>query len=79
MCYFLLMESYLDFELPIVSLEKKLSDLRDLSKQEGVDLTSEIALLEKKRDALVDDVFAKLTPWQRVQLSRHPNRPYTQD
>ncbi len=73
------MEAYLDFEKPIVSLEKKLQDLRELARQEGVDFTQEIAILEKKVASLIVETFAKLTPWQRVQLSRHPNRPYTRD
>jgi acetyl-CoA carboxylase carboxyl transferase subunit alpha len=73
------METLFDFEKPIVNLEKKLSDLRELARQGGVDFTNEINILEKKVSTLIDEVFAKLTPWQRVQLSRHPNRPYTHD
>lgn len=73
------MEAYFDFEKPIVSLEKKLQDLRELARQEGVDFTQEIKILEKKVSTLIDETYAKLTPWQRVQLSRHPNRPYTRD
>ncbi|MGZ3687224.1 MAG: acetyl-CoA carboxylase carboxyltransferase subunit alpha [Bdellovibrionota bacterium] len=73
------MEAFFDFEKPIVNLEKKLQDLRELAKQEGVDFTKEIVVLEKKVEQLIDDTYAKLTPWQRVQLSRHPNRPYTRD
>jgi acetyl-CoA carboxylase carboxyl transferase subunit alpha len=73
------MEAFFDFEKPIVNLEKKLQDLRELAKQEGVDFASEIAILEKKVSALIDETYAKLTPWQKVQLSRHPSRPYTRD
>src|SRR5205823_5902744 len=73
------MEAFFDFEKPIVSLEKKLQDLRDLAKQEGVDFSQEITLLEKKMVTLIDETYAKLTPWQKVQLSRHPSRPYTRD
>jgi acetyl-CoA carboxylase carboxyl transferase subunit alpha len=73
------MDAFFDFEKPIVSLEKKLQDLRDLSKQEGVDFGQEIQILEKKVSQLIDQTYAKLSPWQRVQLSRHPNRPYTRD
>ena len=73
------MEAILEFEKPIVNLEKKLQNLRDLAKQEGVDFTNEIQLLENKMRSLIDDTYAKLNPWQRVQLSRHPNRPYTRD
>jgi acetyl-CoA carboxylase carboxyl transferase subunit alpha len=73
------MEAFFDFEKPIVNLEKKLQDLRELAKQEGVDFTDEIKILEKKVSQLIDDTYAKLSPWQKVQLSRHPGRPYTRD
>ena len=73
------MEAFFDFEKPIVALEKKLVDLRELAKQEGVDFTNEITLLEKKVVQLIDETYARLTPWQKVLLSRHPNRPYTRD
>ncbi len=73
------MEAFFDFEKPIVNLEKKLQDLRELAAQEGVDFTSEIMNLEKKVELLIDDTYAKLNSWQKVQLSRHPNRPYTRD
>ena len=73
------MEAFLDFEKPIATLEKKLHDLRTLAQQDGVDLNSEIKSLEKKVDALIDETYGRLTPWQRVLLSRHPGRPYTRD
>lgn len=73
------MEALFDFEKPIVNLEKKLQDLRELAKQEGVDFSKEISVLEKKVAALIDETYAKLSPWQKVQLSRHPSRPYTRD
>ncbi len=72
-------EAFFDFEKPIVNLEKKLQDLRELATQEGVDFTSEINTLEKKVSVLIDDTYAKLSSWQKVQLSRHPGRPYTRD
>src|SRR5476649_2594766 len=73
------MEALFEFEKPIVNLEKKLQELRELAKQEGVDFSTEITILEKKVATLIDETYSKLTPWQRVQLSRHPNRPYTRD
>ena len=73
------MEAFFDFEKRIVTLEKKLQDLRDLAKQEGVDFGAEITILEKRVIEMIDETYSKLTPWQRVQLSRHPNRPYTRD
>lgn len=73
------MEAYFDFEKPIQTLEKKLQDLRELSEQESVDLSHEIEILEKKVNELIDKTYQNLSTWQRVQLSRHPNRPYTRD
>ncbi len=73
------MEAYFEFEKPIVTLEKKLQDLRELSSHDGVDLGEEITIIEKKLAQLVQKTFSNLTPWQRVQISRHPNRPYTLD
>jgi len=73
------MEAFFEFEKPIVNLEKKLQDLRELAKQEGVDFGDEINILEKKVSTLIDETYAKLTPWQKVQLSRHPSRPYSRD
>jgi len=73
------MEVFLDFEKPIVALEKRLRELRELSKTENVDFSSEITALEAKVDALIDEIYGKLSPWQRVQLSRHPSRPYSAD
>lgn len=73
------MEAVLEFEKPIATLEKKIRDLRDLGTSGAVDFKSEIATLEKKLSALIDETFQGLSPWQRVQLSRHPNRPYALD
>lgn len=73
------MEAFFEFEKPIVNLEKKLQDLKELAQQEGVDFSKEISVLEKKVAQLIDETFSKLSPWQKVQLSRHPNRPYTRD
>ncbi len=73
------MDIFFDFEKPILTLEKKLRELREIEQSDGVDFKIEIKTLENKLDALVQETYAKLTTWQRVQLSRHPNRPYTQD
>jgi len=69
----------LDFERPIVELEEKLEGLRRYAEQEGVDLSDQIARLERELERLREEVFSKLTPWQRVQLARHPDRPYALD
>jgi len=70
---------HLEFERPIVELEKKLSDLRDFSVGENIDMKGEIVSLEEKLQKLRREVYSNLTRWQKVQLSRHPNRPYTLD
>lgn len=70
---------YLEFERPLVELEKKISDMRDFSVGENIELDGEILGLEKKLDKLREDIYSRLTRWQRVQLSRHPKRPYTLD
>ncbi len=70
---------YLEFERPILELEKKISDMKDFSAGENIDFSGEIASLEKKLERLRVDIYTNLSRWQRVQLSRHPKRPYTLD
>ncbi|MCP4726708.1 MAG: acetyl-CoA carboxylase carboxyltransferase subunit alpha [bacterium] len=69
----------LEFEKPIIELEKKIEEMRDYSLTESVDLSEEINKLEKKCENLKKEVYSKLNRWQRVQLARHPERPYTLD
>ncbi len=69
----------LDFEKPIAELEAKLEDMKELAKDSDMDVQSAISALEKKIKALKKETFENLTGWQRVQLSRHPDRPYTLD
>jgi acetyl-CoA carboxylase carboxyl transferase subunit alpha len=69
----------LEFERPIVKLEDKIVELRRLSEVQKVDFSKEIADLESKVVKLREEVFSQLTPWQRCQIARHPNRPYTLD
>jgi len=69
----------LDFERPIVELEDKVVELKRLSEVQKVDFSREIADLEDKMAKLREEVFSRLTPWQRCQIARHPNRPYTLD
>ena len=68
-----------DFESPIAELEDKIEQLRYVQDDSAVDIVDEIAALSKKSEALTKDVYAKLTPWQISQVSRHPQRPYTLD
>ena len=70
------MEKYsLDFEKPIRELERKIEELQGLGRREGIDFEEEIRGLESRLTKLQDDTFNHLTPWQKVQLARHPNRP----
>jgi len=69
----------LDFEKPVVELERKIAELKKLSSEGKVDLSKETKDLEEKLEKLKKDIFEHLTPWQRVQLARHPKRPYTLD
>ena len=71
------LQNYLDFEKPILDLEQKIAEMRSMS--DKFDISSEINKLEYKVNILRKDVFEKLTPWQIVQLARHPERPYTLD
>ena len=70
---------YLDFELPIKELEEQLQKCQVIGQESEVDVTETCKQIEKKLIATKKDIYKNLTPWQRVQLSRHPNRPYTLD
>ena len=69
----------LDFEKPIIELEEKLTQIKELASKSGKNLDDEAISIEKKINDLKKDIFSKLTRWQKVQLSRHPNRPYFLD
>lgn len=71
--------AYLDFEKPITDLEAKLQELEQFSAASKFDATEEIEALRKKIDIMEREIYGSLTSWQRVQLARHPNRPYTLD
>ena len=74
------MENFtLDFEKPILELEKKIQEMRDYSLNEDIDLSDEILKLQEKAQRLTKEIYSKLSRWQRVQLARHPQRPYTLD
>jgi len=73
------MSYYLDFEKPIQELEIKIEELKKLSDGGDIDLTQEIKRLNKKLKELKTEIFSNLTPWQKTQLARHPERPYTLD
>jgi acetyl-CoA carboxylase carboxyl transferase subunit alpha len=69
----------LDFERPIVELEAKLADMKHIADENDVDVTDAVKSLEEKIKKLKKDTYQNLTRWQRVQLSRHADRPYTLD
>jgi acetyl-CoA carboxylase carboxyl transferase subunit alpha len=69
----------LDFEKPVIDLQKKITEMEEYARETGVNLTDDIKRLEKKAESLRQDIYSKLTPWQRVQLARHLDRPYTLD
>ncbi len=70
------MSTVLDFEEPIVELERKVQELREFSTQRDVDVSHGIELLEERIEETRRRIFANLSPWQRVQLARHPQRPH---
>ena len=71
--------SFLDFEQPIAELEQKIEELRFVHDGSALDISEEIAQLQKKSNALTKDIYARLTAWQVSQVARHPQRPYTLD
>ena len=74
------MRTYIEFEKPIAELESKVAELRSLPQGEGnVSIGDEIATLEQKARQLLAETYAKLTPWQKTQVARHPERPHCLD
>lgn len=71
--------TFLGFEQPIAELDAKIEELRFVQDDSAVDISEEIDRLSKKSQQLTKDIYAKLTPWQVSQISRHPQRPYTMD
>lgn len=69
----------LDFEKPVVELQKKIAEMEEYGRETGVNLSEDIKRLQKKANTLRKDIYSRLTPWQRVQLARHLDRPYTLD
>jgi acetyl-CoA carboxylase carboxyl transferase subunit alpha len=73
------MRHYLDFEKPIAELEDKIEELRHLSNSAELNIADEVSRLETKLDRQLHQAYARLTPWQKVQIARHPDRPHGQD
>ncbi|MDB5926810.1 MAG: acetyl-CoA carboxylase, carboxyl transferase, alpha subunit [Betaproteobacteria bacterium] len=71
--------TFLDFEQPIAELEAKIEELRFVQDDSALDISEEIARLQKKSQGLTKDIYGKLSAWQIAQVARHPQRPYTLD
>ncbi len=72
-------ERILDFEKPIVELERKIVEMKAYAENENVELADEIGRLENRLHKLMNETYSKLTRWQRYQLAKHQERPYTLD
>jgi acetyl-CoA carboxylase carboxyl transferase subunit alpha len=72
-------EMMLEFEAPVAELKKKITELQKFSATSGIDVSDEISALQDKMEITRKNIYANLTPWQKVQISRHPARPYTLD
>jgi acetyl-CoA carboxylase carboxyl transferase subunit alpha len=70
------MVSTLDFEKQVAALEEQIAELRDMSEDGALDINSDVARLEAKSAKMLADIYAKLTPWQKTQVARHPERPH---
>lgn len=70
------MTVYLDFEKPVALLEARISELEEAASESDVNVSAELGKLTAKADKLLQDTYAKLTPWQKTQVARHPERPH---
>ncbi|RIX31901.1 acetyl-CoA carboxylase carboxyltransferase subunit alpha [Sphingomonas edaphi] len=70
------MQTYLEFEKPIAALDSKIDELRETASAGSIDIDPEVAKLEAKAAKLLKDTYAKLTPWQKTMVARHPERPH---
>src|SRR5262245_54631322 len=73
------MPTYLDFEKPIAELEARVAELRQTAQAGAVDIDPEVDKLEAKAKKLLKDTYTALTPWQKTQVARHPERPHFKD
>lgn len=74
------MYNYLDFEKPVADLDGKILELKKISQEKGgLDMSDEIARLEERSKTALRDLYKKLSPWQKTQVARHPNRPHFMD
>lgn len=73
------MLTFLDFEKPIAELEARVAELRETASAGSIDIDAEVAKLENKSAKLLQETYARLTPWQKAQVARHPDRPHFKD
>ena len=73
------MQVVLEFERPLIELQKRIDSLREIEREKGLDLSASIDQIRRQAQLLERQIFSRLTPWQRTQLSRHPGRPFTHD
>jgi acetyl-CoA carboxylase carboxyl transferase subunit alpha len=73
------MLTYLDFEKPIAELQSRVAELRETASAGSIDIDNEVARLEAKSNKLLQETYARLTPWQKSQVARHPERPHFKD
>lgn len=73
------MDFTLDFEKPVHELENQIKELQEANAKPGIDISKEIKALQNKVDTLIKEIYDNLSPWERVQLSRHPQRPHAMD
>ncbi|MGZ8282634.1 MAG: acetyl-CoA carboxylase carboxyltransferase subunit alpha [Allosphingosinicella sp.] len=73
------MPTFLDFEKPIAELEVRIAELRETASAGELNIEAEIARLEERAERMLRDTYAKLTPWQKTQVARHPERPHFKD
>ena len=72
-------EFHLEFEKPVIELKKKIEELKNFSEHNSIDVSEQIDALTVRLNEMIKEIYTSLTPWQRVQLARHPERPYTLD
>ena len=73
------MATFLDFEKPIAELQGRIDELRETAADGAVDIDAEVARLQAKSDKALRETYARLTPWQKTQVARHPERPHFKD
>ena len=73
------MATYLDFEKPLAELDSRIEELRETAEESDLNIDAEIDRLQAKSDRMLRDTYAKLTPWQKTQVARHPDRPHLKD